>query len=81
MPGARRFADFEPADQERQRQTRQHDQTEQVKTIHEREHRGLLRHYASDHSVRLMDRVGGARAARYKEVARVPHELPHTWVG
>ena len=42
MRGARRFADFEMTDQERQRQSRQHGDGEQVKTIHEREHGSLL---------------------------------------
>src|SRR5260221_1176189 len=48
------FADFETPDQERQRQARQHDQSQQVKTIHERDHRRLLSHHVSDHSVCLM---------------------------
>src|SRR5882757_9997198 len=39
VPSASCFAYFETPDQERQRQTSQHDQSEQVKTIHEREHR------------------------------------------
>src|SRR5258708_9726962 len=69
VPGAGRFTYIETPDQECQRQARQHDDCEQVKTIHEREHPRLLVHHASDHPVGLMDGVGSARATRDQEDA------------
>src|SRR5262249_28086734 len=54
-----------------------YDQRQQVEAIHKREHRGLLGHRVSDHSVSPLNRVWSAESARHQVMTRSPHELPN----
>src|SRR5438132_36509 len=75
MPGASGSADLETSGEKRQQQSDENDHSQQSKTVHEGEHRRLLRHNVRDESVGLMDRVWCCSSARHEKMARSVDEL------
>ena len=57
-------ANLKVPDQEGERHSQNHHQTQQVKAVHGRQHRRLLRHQARRDPIRLMNRIGTTRSAR-----------------
>src|SRR5580692_10657084 len=75
------LADLETPNQKGQGQAQNYDKGQQVKTIHESQHRGLLSHHICSHSIRLMERIRTAASACHQVMARSAQELADRCVG
>jgi DNA-binding TFAR19-related protein (PDSD5 family) len=75
MGGGSRFSYFETTNQKRQRKAQQNHQANQMKTIHECQHRSLLHHLVADSAISLMNRVGPARSTGNQIVTRIIQEF------
>ena len=75
MPRARSNSNLKVSNENREWQAENHYEAEQMKAVHRREHRCLLRHNARSEALCLMNRVGAAGASCHQVLACIVYEL------